>query len=225
MVGIATAVGVGTAGAGIFGSILQANAASDATDAQVQASRESLAEQQRQFDAIQKLMAPYVSAGTGALGQMQDLMGLGNPGAQQQAINAIRDSDLFQSMLAQGEESLMRAASATGGYRGGNAAAQLAQFSPQLLNSLVQQRLGQLGGLAGMGQSAAAGQAGMGMQFGGQQASLLQGMGDARARNSMAQGAAIASPFNMLAGLGGKFLGAAAQQKGKSLFGESKGSG
>ena len=43
----------------------QSDAAGNAADAQWSANNADIAERQRQFDAIQKLLAPYVSAGRG----------------------------------------------------------------------------------------------------------------------------------------------------------------
>ncbi len=110
------AVAVGSIAAASIG----ADAAGDASDAQVGATREGIAEQRRQFDAVQKLLDPYVQAGGKGLAAQLDLTGLGAPGAQEAAISALMKSPQFTSALQLGENRILANASATGGLRGGN---------------------------------------------------------------------------------------------------------
>jgi hypothetical protein len=67
--------------AGIAGSIgsaaIQGNAAKKAGQAQGAAADAQIAETRRQFDMIQGLLSPYVSAGTAGLQAQLDLMGIG----------------------------------------------------------------------------------------------------------------------------------------------------
>lgn len=187
----------------ITGSNDAADAASKAGDLQYQAAIKGVEEQRRQFDKLVELMAPYVSAGTGAMGAQQNLLGLNGSGAQQSAINALSNSPQMQSMLKQGENALLQNASATGGLRGGNTQAALAQFRPQLLNQMIQQQFSNLGGLSQLGQASAAGQASAGMQTGANIGNLLQQGGAAQAGAAMAQGGATQQGFKNLLGLGG----------------------
>jgi hypothetical protein len=151
MTWVAVAVAGGTIVGGLLSSNAQENAANTAAGAQMQASQLGIAEQRRQFDFIQHLLAPYVSAGTGALSAQQNLLGLNGAAQQASAIAGIQHGPQFQSMLRQGQTSILQNASATGGLRGGNTEAALGQFSPMLLSQLIQQQLGQYGGLAGIG--------------------------------------------------------------------------
>lgn len=64
-------------GATVIGGISQSRSAKRATRAQQQAADASIAEQRRQFDAMQSLLRPYVDAGTPALRGLMDLAGLG----------------------------------------------------------------------------------------------------------------------------------------------------
>jgi len=64
------------AAATVGGAALQSGASKKATRAQQQAADQSLAEQRRQFDAIQSLLRPYVNAGGPALAGLMDLAGL-----------------------------------------------------------------------------------------------------------------------------------------------------
>lgn len=209
---VAAAVGAATVATGLYSSSQQSKAARNASNAQVEASQAGVAEQQRQFDAIQKLLAPYVQSGTGALSAQQNLLGLNGADAQRSAIAALQSSPQFTSLLQQGENSILQNASATGGLRGGNTQAALAQFSPALLASTINDQYARLGGLTSLGQNAAAMTGNAGVQTGNNVAQLLQAQGAAQAGNALAQGRAQAGFANSFtqglgafAALGGKF--------------------
>ena len=76
---------------GLFGSILggvasilggnsQKKAANKAAEAQVKAAQLAIDEQRRQFDITQNNFEPYLGAGTSALGQINNLLGINSPG-------------------------------------------------------------------------------------------------------------------------------------------------
>lgn len=144
----------------------QKDAASSASKAQTSSAQAGITEQRRQFEAIQKLMAPYVTAGTAALGNQAALLGLGGPEAQAKAIAALEASPQFTALQQQGENAILANASATGGLRGGNTQGALAQFRPQVLSSLIENQFGRLGSLSTLGQNSASGQAALGQQMG-----------------------------------------------------------
>jgi hypothetical protein len=221
-----TALVVG--GTQVVGGIMQSNAASDAAGAQVAASEAGIQEQRRQFDAVQEILKPYVTAGTGAitglqpyaaagapaLEQQQALLGLRGPEAQQAAIAGIEGGAGYQAQVRAGEEALLQRASATGGLRGGNIQAALAQFRPQMLQAEIEKQYGRLGGLtalgqttqqniAQLGQASAAGTATAGLRTGADIANLMGQQGAARAGAELAQGQAFANVLNLPA----QFLG------------------
>jgi hypothetical protein len=68
--------------------------------------------------------------------------------------------------------------------------AAMAQFRPQLLADQINQQFSRLGGLASLGQNAAAGVGNAGMQTGGAVSGLLAQQGAAQAGGRLAQGAA-----------------------------------
>lgn len=193
------------AGATIIGGAMQADAAGNAADTQAASAQAGIAEQRRQFDALQKLLQPYADAGTGSLAAQQNLLGLNGSGAQRTAINGIQGSPQFQAMLKQGENSILQNASATGGLRGGNVQAALAQFSPRLLSSLIDQQYSRLGGITSLGQNAAAMTGNAGMQSGNAITSLLQQEGAAQAGGALGQAAAYGGIANGLAGSAGLY--------------------
>lgn len=168
-----------TVGGGLIGSQMTSSATKRASETQAGAAQAGIDEQRRQNEAIQQLLAPYVQAGSGALGayspyqqagagalptlqqyaqagapaleQQQALIGLRGPEAQRQAIAGIEGGQQFQAMSRQGENALLQNASATGELRGGNIQGALAEFRPQLLSRLIDQQYGRLGGLAATG--------------------------------------------------------------------------
>jgi hypothetical protein len=207
-------VAVAVVGGAVVGSVVSSNAqkkaANTAAGAQTQASEAGIAEQQRQFDEVRKLLSPYVEAGTGALGAQQNMLGLNGAEAQRQALAGIEASPQFSSIAKQGENAILANASATGGLRGGNAQGALAQFRPQLLSQLIDQQYNRLGGLTSMGQNAAAGVGNAGMQTGQGISNLLQQQGAAQAGAALAAGRAnaqigntIGNSIGMFAGMGG----------------------
>jgi len=231
-------------GGGLIGSQMTSSATSSAANTQAASAQGGIDEQRRQFDAVQQLLAPYVQAGAQGLGgyspyqqagagalptlqqyaqagapaleQQQALIGLRGPEAQRQAIAAIEGGEQFKAMSRQGQESLLQTASATGGLRGGNLQGALAQFQPQLLNELINQQYGRLGGLAAtggtvaqnlasgglsatgelarIGQASAAGQATAGTQTGANIANLMGQQGAAQAGGIMGQSQAFNFP-------------------------------
>jgi len=191
----------------LFSSDAESSASGDAAAAQSAASQAGIEEQRRQFDAIQKLLQPYVQAGTGALTGQQDLIGLNGAGQQQTAINALQQSPMFTALQQQGENRILANASATGGLRGGNTQGALAQFSPALLSQLINDQYSRLGGLTSIGQNAAAGVGNAGMQTGNNITNLLGQVGSAQAGAALGQGRATQGMVNGITGAIGQFAG------------------
>lgn len=158
---------------------------------------------------------------------------------QKQAIQQIEQGPQFQELVRQGEQGILQSASATGGIRGGNVQAALAQFRPNILNQLIEAQYGKLAGLTslgsssaqnllGTGQASAAGTAAAGQQSASNIGNLMVGQGQAQAAgqigaaNAFAQGltgatGGIAGSFQNLA-----LLNALGMNKGGAgLFGSS----
>lgn len=155
-------------------------------------------------------MAPYVEAGTSALGGMRDIAGLGGTDAQNRAIDAIAMSPEMAARTKAGEDAILANASATGGLRGGNVQGALSQYRPQVLADLISQQYARLGGIAQMGQASATGVGAGALQTGQGVAGMLQQQGAAQAGGILANGQALQSIPNafmnalgMYAGLGG----------------------
>jgi len=185
--GLAAASAVGSIGGGLIGADAQSDASSAAAAAQESAAMMSVEEQRRQFDAMQALLKPYTEAGVGSLTAQQQLLGLAGPEAQAAAIQGL-ETGQYQELAQQGENAMLQQAAATGGMRGGNIQGALAQYRPQLLNSLIQQQFSNLGGLTQIGQASAAGVGAAGMNLAGQIGQQYSNMGTAQAQNALTQG-------------------------------------
>lgn len=212
---------IAIAGAGLASAAIQANAAKKAGAQQAAAAQSGIDEQRRQFDLVRKLLDPYVTAGGQGLQAQLGLMGLNGPEAQRTAIQSIQSGSEFRTMVQEGDNAILQNASATGGLRGGNTQGALAQFRPQVLNSLINQQLQRFGGLATMGQSSAVGVGNAGQNMANNVSGLMQQQGAALAGASLARGQAFG---NFLGGIGGLigqggFGGGINIGKSGSLFG------
>lgn len=192
---------------GITGANQQADAIKDASATQAASAQAGIDQQKQMLEAFQKVLSPFVTAGTGALGAQQNLLGLNGNGAQQSAISAIQASPQYTAMQKAGEDAILANASATGGLRGGNTQGALSQFSPQLLAQLIQQQLGNLSGLTSMGENAAAGVGNAGLQTGQNVAGLLQQQGAATAGGQVAAGGTVRQSFGDLLKIGSALAG------------------
>lgn len=193
-------------GSTVISGVVQSKGAKSAANTQSAAADAGIEEQRRQFDAVQELLAPFVGAGTTALGQQAALVGVEGPEAQRAAIQAIEQGPEFEALTRQGEEAILQSAAATGGLRGGNIQGALAQFRPQILSGLIEQQYGRLGGLADMGQASAVGQANFGQQAGANISNLMQQQGAAQAGSALAQGQAFGNTLGSLGTLAGRGL-------------------
>lgn len=191
-----------TVGGGLIGSQMTSSATRSASETQAGAAQAGIDEQRRRNEAVQQLLAPYVQAGGGALGayapyqaagagalptlqqyaaggapafeQQQALLGLRGPEAERAAIQRISGGEQFKALTEQGEGALLSGASATGNLRGGNIQGALAEFRPRLLNELINQQYGRLGGLAATGGNVAGSLASSGLSATGELARIGQ---------------------------------------------------
>ena len=207
---------VASVGLGLISADKQRSAANKAADAQRDAAQQASAQQQQAFNTVQENLSPYRALGQQGITGVQGLLGLNGADAQQQAINAIQSSPQYQAMTQQGENALRQNAAATGGLRGGNFEAALAQFRPQLLSQLVDQQYSRLGGLLNTGQNAAAGVGQAALQTGQNLGNLSNAagayqaggiLGGARANAGLLRdvGGAIGQIGGMPGGFGGLF--------------------
>lgn len=207
MTGIATAIAVTGIGGALLSSGAQRGAAQEATAAQERGTLLGIEESRRQFDKLQEILQPFVDPGVSAIGAQATLAGLGGPEAEREAIAAIQAGPEFEALTRTGEEAILQNVSATGGLRGGNVQAALAQFRPQILSQLINQRFGRLGGIAGLGQASAAGVGAGAIQTGRDVAGLQLERGRVGAEGALARGRTQANLFGDISGSLGTLIG------------------
>jgi len=214
MAWVATAIVGGSVITGMMASDAQSSASQTAAGAQTKASEASIAETRRQFDIVQNLLKPYVSAGTESIAAQRALLGLAGTEEQQKAISALETSPTFEALARQGETAMLQQASATGGLRGGNIQAALAQYRPQLLSQMIENQFSKLGTISGLGQASAAGTGAAAQTAGGTIANLLQQQGQAAAGAALASGQAYAQMWGNI----GSSIGQVATLKALKVF-------
>lgn len=195
------------AGGAILGGVMSSNSAKDAAGQAAQGSKMAMYQQMQNQAMINKWLKPYREAGYGGLAGQRDLVGLNGEAAQASAIAALEKSPQFSSLVEQGENALRQNASATGGLRGGNTAAALAQFRPQMLSQIIESQYAKLGGLAASGQNAAVQAGGFAQQGAGNISNLLNQQGQIGSNLAMAQGANMQNMIGGLAGAYGQYQG------------------
>lgn len=193
---------------------MQSQASRRAGAQQGRAAANGIAEQRRQSDLVNNMLAPYRQGGERAFGGQQDLLGLNGEQSQGAAINALSSSPQFSALIKQGEEGILQNASVTGGLRGGNTQGALAQFRPQMLSALIDQQYARLGGMAQMGQNSAALTANSSMNAANQISGLYGQAGAAQAGATLGSANAWGQTASGLAGIYGAYRGQNPQQQG-----------
>lgn len=182
----AVVAGVGS----VASSAIGAGAAKKAGQAQEQAAMLGVAEQRAAREELAKRLEPYAAAGGPALQAQMAALGLRGPEEQAAFVAQQEQSPIFQALAKQQEEAILQQASATGGLRGGNVQAALAQFRPALLNQFLTQQYERLGGMTTLGQQSAAGVGSAGMTAASNIGELLGQAGAAKAGAALGAGQA-----------------------------------
>ena len=114
-----------TAALGLVGASKQASAANNAAALQANEAQQSLDFQKQQYNTEQQQLAPWLQAGTQALGELNG----GQLPAFQAPTGATEQNDPgYQFRLQQGKAALDNSAAAKGGVLGGNEATALEQY-------------------------------------------------------------------------------------------------
>lgn len=145
-------------GAAVVGGVATGVAGSEAAGATNNATNASINEQNYAIQQQEQMSAPYRKVGTDAIGQYENLLGIG-PNANSATISqALSQTPGYQFTQQQGEQGILNAASASGGLSG-NTLTALDQYNTGLAQNTYQQALGNNLNAVELGQSAAAGQA------------------------------------------------------------------
>lgn len=152
----------------------QAGAAQSAADAQLQASREANALQQRIYEESIKRQQPFLDVGANALNR---LVALNQPGADTSQFLQMDPGYGFR--LAEGQKALERSAAARGGLISGAALKAAQRYGQDLGSQEYGAAYNRLAGLANLGPSAAGIMSNLGQSYGSQAGQNLMAGGQA----------------------------------------------
>jgi hypothetical protein len=168
---------------GLFGGGGSGNlsdAIEQASQLEYQAQMAAINEMRQELAQARQYEQPFYTAGTGALGQFQNMLGLGTPGYD--ATAALSATPGYQFMLGQGVNALDRSAAAKGMLTSGAAGKGLMNFGQNLaLTKAYAPYMSNLQSLIGGGQNAAALQGGWGLSTGQNIGNLLTQSGQTQA--------------------------------------------
>lgn len=139
-------------------------------------------------DGRQRDLTPYTSTGTDG------------SAVQASAIEQLKASPLYQSLFRNGEQAILQNASATGGLRGGNTQASLANFGRDTLASVIENQLNRLGGVSTAGQNSAAMVGNAGQNSANNISQLLNNTGAAQGNAAYTTAGAMGGAVNTIAG-------------------------
>lgn len=180
----------------LLGGGAQKKAINQATQAQVDAYNRGIDTQDAQYNQTRQDFKPYVDAGTAALPQIMDILGLNGPDKAQAAITALKSSPSFTSLYNTGRDTILANGAATGGIRGSNTDDALYDHGVSTLSSVIGDQLSRLGGLAGLGEGATDSVAGFGQHNADAVTQLLSSIGGANASKFLAKGGITAGMWN-----------------------------
>jgi hypothetical protein len=143
-----------------------------ATQAGLQGQQNYIDELKRQFDINQANQAPWLTAGKGALGNLQSLLSGDYSG--------FMDSPDYKAALQSGIDSLDKSAAARGSLFSGGHSADLTKYAEGLATSNLGNYRHALESLAGVGQSAADNLGSYGQNYANSMGSAYQNMGNLR---------------------------------------------
>jgi hypothetical protein len=209
------AIGTGAAilGSAVLGGLAsrsaaktQAGAAQSAADAQLQASREANALQQKIYEENVARQQPFLQTGTEMFNRLAALQ-RGGPDAAQQFLQM---DPGYQFRLSEGMKALDRQAAARGGLISGGALKAAQRYGQDLGSQEYSAAYGRLAGLADVGPRAAGIMSGLGERYGQTAGQNMMAGGQAAAQGLMGAGAARASGYiggaNALTGALGQYL-------------------
>lgn len=201
---------VSVAAATVIGSGISYLGQQKASQVQADAANQAAQLQAQQYQQTRADLAPYRDQGATALNAANAIAGNRGAGEQQAQIDAIQNGSIFKGMADQANRSILQAQSATGGLRTGTTQDILSQYTPALLNQLINQQFSRQMGLAGIGESAASGTANAGANYANQAGNALQQQAAAQAGGILAGSNTMS---NMIQGLGNLPMMSQLQQK------------
>ena len=190
----------------IGGALISSRSARSAADTQAGATRDSIAEQQRQADRTYGDQAPYRAAGIGALGQYQSELNKPTTAAD------VMSDPGYQFGVDQGQQALDRRFAAAGGRMSGASLKAASRFNTGAAASGYnaayqrgQDRLNRLQSLAGLGQTSTQASAQAGASSSNAISNLISSQGNAAGAAQLAQGNIWGNTANQIGALYGRY--------------------
>lgn len=191
-------MGVGTAlavGGALLGGIAQGVGANKAKNAKLKAITQAQGELRGANDTFRTDMAPWRTAGVGALNEQQAMLGLNG---QPYDYNKLSDSPMYKFQQEQGFRNIDRQMAKRGLNGSGGQMRAIADYNQGLAGQTFNTRLQQLSALANNGQQATQSIGNAGLNTSGKIADLYIGRGQAKADN-------YANQSNNIGNLTGQF--------------------
>lgn len=149
------------AGASIYGANKASQAQQDAGTQALDFQKQVFADQQKQqtlnrqnYDEQRGWAQPYIQAGTGAVGKLSSLYGLGGNGQSGDWSSFLRASPEYQFSLGEGTRALENSAAAKGGLLSGNFARGITEFGQGLASKQIGNYISNLQNIGTMGSGA-----------------------------------------------------------------------
>jgi hypothetical protein len=202
---------IGAAASGLSSS-KSSKAAAKATDAQVQANRDSLALQREVYDSNKGILNPFVNQGYAANNALAGLLGIGGtPGdkaAYQGAFDNYRKSTGYEFRVGEGMDALNSKLAASGTLNSGAAQKAALQYGQNIASDEFGRYTSALTGQQQIGVGAGSALAGVGTNFANNATNINSNTADAIGNGALAQAASSNNFMNGISGVAGNAIGA-----------------
>jgi hypothetical protein len=188
----------GVAAAAVVGAVATTAAANKAAGAQTAASNSAIGEQQREFNQTQANEAPFVAAGTNALGLEQQYLS-GNT-------SGFENSPDYQFAVSQGEKASQAGAAANGNLWGGGQTADAISLGQGLATQYANNYWNKISGVANQGQASAGTLANAGQQNANAISGQYNNIGQANASSYVAGANSLNNALGQGSNLYGQYL-------------------
>ncbi len=191
-------------GASLLSGFMSSRAANNATDAQVEASEDSIKEQRRQFDLTREDFQPFRDAGYNALAGYNYELGMGE---KPSGYSGFEQSPGYLYQLEQGNQAIANSSAARGMRLSGDTMLDFQEHAMGLANQDYGNYLGRFAGLVDVGSGSTSAVASYGANTANNISNAYSNIGTAQAEGYMNQNAAFSNTLNNLASVGGMYQG------------------
>jgi hypothetical protein len=197
----------------VAGGLIASKGAKSAANTQAKSADAATAEQRRQYDLSRSDQMPWLTAGKGALGDIQNL----NNGD----FSKFTNSPDYQFALSEGMKGLDRSAASKGRLYSGGYGEDLTRFGQGLATQNYGNYYNRLASMAGLGQTTATNLGTLGQNYANSAGNNMMAAGAARASGYQNSANAWGNAFNQVGGQVGDYFGS----KGGWYLGNQPGKG